>query len=142
MNSDDESLEICPVCLIHPVGRYNGSGYTKKLPPIRDICIRCSYKKQNEEKNKKRLEKKRENIVPEKSCEICQCIYIPLKINQNICSALCRRKSEDLKLNLKWKENEYKDPPKATLDSREKLASSHLYYSNPSWTKKFKTVRG
>jgi hypothetical protein len=149
INSDDEALNICPKCNLYPVGRFNGEGYNKSLPPLRDICIRCSYKEQNESRrikaNQKREQKRREKGVialSKRPCEICNTIYMPLVFNQKYCSSNCLEKSKGLKLNSKWKEKEYKDAPKISQEAREKLKSSHLYYSNPEWTKKFKTVRG
>jgi|GEM_PF-5162235 len=142
-NLDDEALNICPQCEQYPVGRFNYSSHKE----FRDICIRCSFKNQDESRKRKAKQKRIEqgkNVrkIEKKYCEICNNIYMTASISQKNCSPACEEKYKNQKVNSKWKEKEYTAPHKPSVKTEEKLSKSHVYYSNPEWTKKFKTIRG
>lgn len=108
--------KLCPICEERPIRRYDPD-YS---PPE---CLICYNKRFNHEKVEKR--KKKTN-------------------NSN--SLKETKKSEKLAekekiLNTKWIEREYKQP-EATAKQRFRNTQGHAYVNEPSFLKKFNSVRG
>jgi hypothetical protein len=139
MDEDDESLYPCPICQLHPVGRFNPAG-NQKVGRLREICIRCRNKKQNE--LSKTLYKKPKKLTEERKCKFCNILYRPIRLLQIFCSSNCRQLSKQKEEKDKWEKKVYMPPKKISEKTKEKINRSSCYYSNPKWAKKFQTVRG
>jgi hypothetical protein len=95
-------------------------------------------------------EKKPEEVKPQKQkydhiCKLCQQSFTSNHKHLVYCSPKCRKNDEIKMANDKWLKRDVNKVKKAKIPGykvNEILEKKSVYYSEPKWIKKFKSVRG